>query len=130
MSEYMQTGADGTYVGYNEDAVYLDPDWADPNASAYVQDGTTRPGGGGGGEIQAFVGSGETTTKACTTISKGNGYATVRSNVEINFRGSIPLNGSISGRLPPGCVFQGKDSNGNGIPDILEKQIKKGNIRF
>lgn len=128
-TEYMETDASGEYVGYDEHLVYTDPDWEDPAAPSYVEDGTRTPAGGGGGiHIQTETGDGS--SKPFTTIARGNGTATVRSNVRVNFRGSIPFNGQVEGYFPPGVVFRGKDANGNGIPDILEKQKKKGTIWF
>ena len=131
MTEYMQTNAAGEYVGFDENLVYADADWADPNAYSYVENGIGGgPGGGGGGEIEASVVAGEAGSKPFTTIATGNGYATVRSNARLNFRGSIPFNGSVEGSIPPGAIFRGQDTNGNGIPDILEKQKKRGTIWF
>lgn len=126
-TEYMETNADGEYVGYEEHLVYTDPDWEDPNAHTYVQDGTRPPGGGGGGEIESFTEAGE---PAFTVVGRSGSYVTVRTNREITFSGSIPLNGSISGRIPAGAIMRGRDDNRNGIPDILEKQIRKGTIRL
>ena len=98
----------------------------DPNAYTYVESGLTGPIGGGGGNVELSAAA----SKSFTTIAWTNGYATVRANRQINFEGSIPFNGKVSGSVPAGSIFRGRDDNSNGLPDILEKQIKKGTIWF
>jgi hypothetical protein len=63
-------------------------------------------------------------------IARGHGTATVQTTRKATFSGGIPFNGRISGSLPAGTVLTGRDSNNNGIPDIIEKPLKKGRIVF
>jgi hypothetical protein len=63
-------------------------------------------------------------------VGRENGYATVQTTRPSTFSGSIPFNGQISGTLPAGTVLRGRDTNNNGIPDIIEKPLKKGRIKF
>jgi hypothetical protein len=135
---YMEMDATGTYVGHNEELVYSDPDWQDPNAHLYVEDGTapmmasgsmaesSDVGAADGGERLAASGGGA----KLTVTSRNGGYVTVRSNSTITFNGSIPFGGRVSGSIPAGATFRGRDSNGNGIPDLLEREIKGGRVKF
>lgn len=69
--------------------------------------------------------------KPLTIIARGSdGTVTVRTNTSITFGGSIPFNGSISGTIPAGATFKGRDANRNGIPDLLQRQINNGSVRF
>lgn len=63
-----------------------------------------------------------------TSIARGGGYATVRANRDLNYNFSIPLNGSVSGTIRAGSTFRGRDSNGNGAPDLLEKGLRNGSV--
>jgi len=63
-------------------------------------------------------------------ISRGNGYATVQTTRASTFNDSIPFNGRVSGRPPAGTILKGRDDNNNGIPDIIEKPLRKGKIVF
>ena len=65
-----------------------------------------------------------------TTISRdSNGNVTVRVNSAIVFSGSVPFNGSVSGTIPAGATFKGRDSNNNNLPDLLEREIRNGSIK-
>lgn len=64
------------------------------------------------------------------SISRGNGQATVQTTKPATFSGGIPFNGTISGRLPTGTILTGRDKNNNGIPDIIEKPLRTGKIKF
>jgi hypothetical protein len=114
--EYMVTDPTGVYVGMNEDAVYLDPDWEYPEVINLLDDDSGTPFAAGRGNM--------------STVNRSNGYATVRLNSPATFSGSVPFNGNVSGVLPAGTLLRGKDSNNNGVPDLLEKQLKKGRIKF
>ena len=63
-------------------------------------------------------------------INRGNGTATIQTTKGASFSGGIPFNGQISGRLPAGTILKGRDNNNNGVPDIIEKPLKKGRIVF
>ena len=64
-----------------------------------------------------------------TTVSRdSNGNVTVRVNSPLVFSGSVPFNGSVSGTIPAGATFKGRDSNRNNLPDLLERQIRNGSI--
>ena len=63
-------------------------------------------------------------------VSRGGGYATIRTTKPMTFSGGIPFRGRISGTLPAGTVLKGRDSNDNGVPDIIETPLKTGTLRF
>ena len=114
--EYMATDPNGVYIGMNEDVVYEDPEWEYPEVVYLVDDGSGTPLAAGGAKM--------------TTLNRSNGQATVRLNAPATFNGSIPFNGNVSGVLPAGTVLRGRDSNNNGVPDIIEGPLKKGRIKF
>lgn len=68
--------------------------------------------------------------KPLTVVARNGDTVTVRTETGVTFNGGIPFNGSVSGHIPAGALFTGKDSNHNGVPDILERPIRNGNITF
>lgn len=71
-----------------------------------------------------------TSKKPLTVVARNGDNVTVRTNTGTTFNGGIPFNGSVSGSIPAGAIFSGRDSNHNNVPDILERPIRNGNIRF
>lgn len=93
--EYVVSDPSGLYIGMNEDAVYLDPEWEYPEVVLLVDDGSGNPLAAGGGAKM-------------TIIDRSKGQATVRLNAPATFSGSIPFNGNVSGTLPAGTVLRGR----------------------
>ena len=114
---YFNEDEPGVYVLYNGEAVYQESDWSDPAASDYVASGET--------EATAQGSRG----RPLTVIGRSGNIVTVRTNRSITFSESS-LFATFSGTIPAGATFTGADKNMNGVPDVLEKQIKAGRIKF
>jgi hypothetical protein len=63
-------------------------------------------------------------------VSRSGNYVTIRTTRSATFGTRIPFGGRVSGTFPPGTVFTGRDNNGNNVPDILERPLRTGEIRF
>jgi hypothetical protein len=98
---------DDRWVGINEEMLD-DTAWQDANAEKSAQ--------GAGAPL--------------TIIGRMPGRATVRTNQTMILGISNIMIGSVSGRIPAGAVFEGRDNNGNGIPDVLEDAIRRGLVKF
>lgn len=66
-----------------------------------------------------------------TILSRdANGQVTVQLNKPMTYDISVPFNGTVTGTVAVGSTLTGKDSNNNGIPDLLEKCIHNNRCRF
>lgn len=101
---YVATDPNGVYVANNQDAVYEIPDWELLDVSEYLDDGSG-----------AFAAG----PRGWASVSRGNGQATVRTTTTQVFSGSLLIGGQVSGSVPSGAIFTGRDRNNNGMPDIL-----------
>lgn len=64
-----------------------------------------------------------------TTISRGGGRATVRTNVRLRYNINTYIRGRFSGIIEVGSTMSGSDNNNNGIPDQLEKAFKNRSVQ-
>ena len=105
-AHFKETGS-SALAGANEDLIY-ETDWENPDFAGQAQGGNP----------------------PMTTINQSGGYATVRLNQTPFYNGSIWFQGQVSGSIPAGATMRGRDSNNNGVPDLLERFAREGKIHF
>lgn len=119
------TGPEETedFYAVNDDDAYAET-WEVDDPNVYVN--PPEIGGGGGGDPHQNRGS----VTPLTVLARNNGNVTVQTNKTLTFNSNIPFKGKVSGSIPAGARFTARDSNRNGIPDLLEGCLKKTTCVF
>lgn len=133
MADLIELSENAFLIVNDEDVEYSGSDWQIDDATSLTYVPPEPVTGGGGflnpGDFEVYPTQGQ----ALTTINRGRGSATVRTNVPLTFNTSIPsfapYGGRYSGSMPAGAVFTGPDRNLNGVPDLIENGFKKGQIK-